>query len=185
MTNSKSDVFWNWSLTRYHRPGVETALLRLQDDFGCNANILLWLCWIAEAFGPVPDIVVKKAVDTTSAWNREVTGKLRQARRSLKTSNDAGEAGELLREQIKKAELEAEHIEQTLLERLAASTLTASGEKVRADILRDARRNLAAYAATAGAARIKGFSTSLLHTLIDHIFNDNHEAAAEKACANE
>mgnify|MGYP001460985468 CR=1 FL=1 len=37
--------FWRFSLTVYRRPGVEAALLALQERCGSDTNLLLYACW--------------------------------------------------------------------------------------------------------------------------------------------
>ncbi len=169
--------FWSWSLDRYGREGAESACLRLQDGFGLNVNILLWACWCAERYDAAPELAMRKAIDICAQWNREVTAALRGARRYLKTQEQVAGA-KALRDDIKTAELAAEKIEQAALENLAHTALTPASDSHAAHVQTRARRNLAAYAALAGAAKRDGFSTSLLHDLIDHIFENGSEDGA-------
>lgn len=185
MTDHEPGVFWSWSLERYQRPGVEDLLLRLQDSFACNVNMLLWLCWTAEQYAPASDIVIRKAASLVSDWNAGVTENLRAARRVLKQSGLGDADISALRNAIKDAELTAERIEQRTLEKLARSALPPTDNKAGDEILSTARRNLAAYAALSGAVRKDGFSTSLLHDLIDNIFPATNPVLTEKACAHE
>lgn len=161
--------FWAWSLDRYARDGVESLALRLQDEFGLSVNALLWACWCATRYETAPELVMRKAIDMTGQWSAGVTAPLRAARRFLKDRREP-DGAESLRGQIKGAELTAEKLEQTMLEALAASALTPAPANEKEEILSRARRNLAAYAALARAAKRKGFSTSLLHDFIDRIF---------------
>ncbi len=179
MTDKHGAAFWEWSLSRYARDGVEPVLLRLQDEFGFNVNILLWCCWCADHFGDAPEPVFRKAIDFTSQWSANVTKPLRAARRYLKTPPPSAPSGaEALRARIKDAELKAEAVEQSYLEALAQNALqpAARGEDPRPC----ARRNLAAYTALIGAARLKGFTISLLETLIDRIFPETPYAPEDQ-----
>ncbi len=172
LTTANAYDFWGWSLAHYARPGTESLLLRLQDDFDCNVNILLWSCWCAERFDAAPEPVIRKAIDITAVWDANVTGKLREVRRYMKTTSaqqiGAGLAD--MRAKVKQAELDAEQVEQSLLQDLAASALAPANEDNKSAIEARARRNLAAYAALIGAVQKKGFATTLLHDLIDNIF---------------
>jgi uncharacterized protein (TIGR02444 family) len=164
-----SKDFWDWSLDHYGREGVSSLLLRLQDEFGFNVNIALWCCWCGEQFETMQDIVLRKAIDEMSRWNDNVTSNLRAARRHIKADSHADDAErDVLRKQIMDAELAAEHIEQATLQKLAETALTKAKEVQ--DRSARARRNLASYAALMGAASKKGFTVSLLETLIGNIF---------------
>lgn len=41
-----ASAFWNYSLTLYQKADVATQCLWLQDNCGCNVNILLLCCWL-------------------------------------------------------------------------------------------------------------------------------------------
>jgi len=156
--------------------------LRLQDAFDCNVNILLWSCWCATHFDAAPERVIRKAIDVTAGWNKNVTEKLRETRRYMKTTSAQQIGARLaeLRAAVKNAELDAERIEQSLLQDLAAGALAATNDDSKAGAMARARCNLAAYAGLTGAAKKKDFSTSLLHELIDNIFADSGTAPADK-----
>lgn len=174
-----TEKFWSWSLARYKIDGVEPLLLRLQDEFDFNVNILLWACWCGENFDAAPDIVFRKAVDITAKWSGNVTAPLRNARRFLKAPPPQANAEEAaaLRTEIKTLELTAEKVEQTLLESLALSALTPTNEEQDQTLSR-MRRNLAVYASLLGAAKNKDFSVSLLESLADLIFNGAEASSA-------
>lgn len=166
--SSLADAFWDWSVKRYAADGVEPQLLRLQDRLDLNVNILLWSLWCAAYFEPLPEIALRKAIDITERWRREVTGALRTARRALKEPPGQADAiaAAALRETIKDAELAAEKIEQAMLARLAGDFLKPADPP---EPLAQGRRNLIAYAGLAGAARLEGFSVGLLDDLARHI----------------
>lgn len=171
MSVAAPDSFWNWSLDRYRREGVEDLTLRLQDAFGFNVNIVLWCCWCGENYRDAPALVLRKAIDDLNRWNAHVTGPLRSARRYLKREPGLSDTGETLRAEIKKLELVSEKIEQTRLQHLAARELSPKP----GDGAARARRNLAAYAGLIGAAHKKDFTTSLLENLIALIFAPQEE----------
>lgn len=170
--------FWTWSLDRYRREGVESLALRLQDGFGLSVNLLLWSCWCAERYDATAELVMRKAVDVTAQWGGKVAAPLRAVRRYLNDRSDVADAA-ALRDDVKAAELEAERLEQAMLEDLARSALSPATAQDRAAILARARRNLATYAALSQAPRREGFSTSLLHDFIDRIFGAGVTADAE------
>ncbi|MEX0643951.1 MAG: TIGR02444 family protein [Parvularculaceae bacterium] len=171
-SDSIAEEFWSWSVGRYEDDRVARRLIALQDEFGLDVNILLWCGWAAERFREIPDLAVRKAVDLTARWTREVTGPLRAARHALKTPPPRAsiEAAAALREAVKNAELAAERIEQEILASLAGAALTPADEQVNS--LARLRRNLVTYAAIAGAQRRKGFSVVLLDELARALLPD-------------
>ncbi len=166
MTQTHADDFWTWSLAHYRRPGAEAQLLALQDRFGCNVNILLWLCWCAEHFDAAPEPVITEAIDAIAGWNAKVTVKLRDARRYMKTQ---GADNAALRNDVKQAELDAEKVEQRRLQELAINVLAPTEDDSDDAIQTRARQNLNGYAALHGAGDQKGFDAALLHALIGNI----------------
>jgi uncharacterized protein (TIGR02444 family) len=165
---AEPDSFWKWANDAYARPGAAEALLSLQDGAGLNVNLLLWTCWIAERFEAAPESAIRNAEAAVSEWRESVTAKLRSARRAMKPFEEKRgyENAKALRGVVKQCELGAERIEVSLLEDVAHRMLTLAHD---GDVAARARANLVAYAALAGAAKRKGFSTSLLHQLIDNI----------------
>lgn len=128
---------WQFSLAFYERPGVAAACLACQDQVGpdsgagADVNLILFLLWQgqAQAGFTTADIAVIDAAITD--WRTSVVQPLRAVRRALK---DQGKLA--LREQVKAAELAAEHMQQTVLSRYARSP---GGHSM-------ARANLDAYA---------------------------------------
>ncbi len=174
--------FWAWANVAYARPGAADSLLAVQDGAGLNINIALWACWAATRFDAAPDAAIGAAIEAVSEWHQLVTTPLRAARRGAKPFEQnpdfAGAAD--MRNAIKASELDAERIEINILERVADRLLTPADS---GDAQARARRNLAAYAALAGATKHDGFSTALLHAVIDHIFEPlGEETPAGREC---
>ena len=169
MTSGAEPPFWEWSLARYEIEGVAPRLLHLQDNFGLNVNILLWCGWCAERYRDLPEIAVRKAIDLTARWSGEVVGALRTARRLLKHPPPQADAdsAQSLRAMVRDAELAAEKIEQRILNKLAAENFVGAEDAAGAESR--FRRNLAIYAALAGAPKLEGFSVTLLDELAARI----------------
>jgi hypothetical protein len=72
---------------------------------------------------------ISSARQEVQQWHKDIVNTLRAARRSLKTIElrdaDAAKAAAQLRAQVKAAELEAERIEQTILDQWANARLAA------------------------------------------------------------
>jgi uncharacterized protein (TIGR02444 family) len=114
---------WEFSLAVYADRAVQDECLALQDQFGIDVNLIL-LC----AFVGAVHRCLLTGADIASArklvheWQDDVVRPLRGPRRKLKTV--AGQDAQKLRAQVKAAELEAERIEQTMLEQWAHASLT-------------------------------------------------------------
>lgn len=142
-----SDDFWSFSLEVYGKPGVETALLALQDDFGFDVNLLLFCVYCAKAgHGRLSQQAQQEMAEIADVWGGDIVAPLRAVRRALKTPV-AGASGAVrapLREDVKRVELAAEHAMQRLLAGLI------SGPASRPVDASDAWSNLEAYAARQG-----------------------------------
>lgn len=163
--------FWSWSLREYEEASLRAALLDLQDRFSFNVNVILFCCWCARDFEALPDGAIAEAMRRTEEWRASVTARLRAARRTVRLDTDDHEKIPALYDAIKSAELMAERVEQDRLEAFANLRLAAAAERSAQAVETRARRNLAGYAARLGAAAREGFSTALLHAVIDTIFN--------------
>lgn len=115
---------WNFALELYAKPGVEQACLQLQET-DRDVCLLLTGAWLQHRGVRCLEERLRALTEVTAPWQREVISPLRQTRRDWRTA--AGEDTDLavLREQIKKLELQAERV---LLERLQKLAGTWPGE---------------------------------------------------------
>jgi uncharacterized protein (TIGR02444 family) len=101
---------WDWAVAAYARPGVEEALLELQDRWGQSVPLLLVAAWAGTAGRPLSSERLEAAVETARAYEATVISPLRAIRRTLKAPvpdlEDAARLG--IREQVKALELDAE-----------------------------------------------------------------------------
>lgn len=113
--------FWRFSLRTYRLPGVEAALLALQDDAGTDTNLLLWCAWLAVDGRSLDKRTLRRAMAGVARWQSEVILPLRRARRSLKTAPPSQQGGwaDELRQRIGAVELDMEYVEQRALFELA------------------------------------------------------------------
>ncbi|MEL7029187.1 MAG: TIGR02444 family protein [Pseudomonadota bacterium] len=160
--------FWNWSLEVYDRPSVADDLIELQDKFGLDVNLILWSCWAGLRHGPLPELAMRKAVDISRQWSGAVVEHLREARRALKSPPRQADpdAAEALREHVRAAELEAERLQQAMLETLAQSEATDAAASPSEGA---ARQNLASYVGLCGVARKPGFSIGRLISVLEKV----------------
>jgi uncharacterized protein (TIGR02444 family) len=111
------NAFWQFSLAVYAGEGVASECLLLQESRGIDVNLLLygaWLGWRGIALSEDEFAAAARLVDD---WHRTVVRTLRGVRTHIKTLGVP--AFEPYRTRVKKAELEAEQIEQALLFRNA------------------------------------------------------------------
>ncbi len=134
---------WSFSLAVYRKPGVADACLALQDRHGLDVNLLLAALYAGQA---------RIALDTddwalleaaVGAYHREVVRPLRAARRALKPLAQGSATAAQLRTAVKAAELDAEHLEQLMIE----AALPRPGRSPA-----DGRANALAYLSACGVA---------------------------------
>jgi len=132
-TAGRTNPFWDFSLKLYASKKVQSACLELQDDSGVDVNVLLYLLWHASHGRRLSKADVGAVVAAVEPWRVDVVVPLRTARRNLKTPPTAVDpaGAEALRAIVKKAELEAERLQQAALYALPLSR-QPSGESANA-----------------------------------------------------
>lgn len=119
---------WDYSLQLYQQPGVEELCLELQERWGADVNILLWLCWLEREGLAINETRLYLAQARIAPWQTEVVLPLRRMRQHIKqhygTRDPAIEAS---RQAIKAAELNAEKAVQARLETLSRTWLGSAG----------------------------------------------------------
>jgi uncharacterized protein (TIGR02444 family) len=131
-------AFWDFSLRFYRLPGVEEALLALQDRDDRDVNLILYALWHGwSGRGALDSDALAAAEGAAGPVRERIAAPLREVRRTLKSDPDP--AVQALRERVKALELEAERIAQSRLAALAAAPAPAPAADRRAV----ARANLA------------------------------------------
>ncbi len=131
---SSASSLWDFAVGLYTQPGVDSLCLDLQDNYAVNVNMLLFARWL-ETRQLLLDLPA--ALGCISAWDKNYVQTLRQLRRQMK-AEFAGSLAQVeeVRDQIKRAELQAERQELIWLEQLAntwpGTTGVAAGENVHA-----------------------------------------------------
>jgi uncharacterized protein (TIGR02444 family) len=123
--NEEPSRFWSFSVAVYSDSGVQAECLDLQDRYGVDVNLLLLCAYVGAIGGAVlPQSDLREVAGLVADWHRRVVQSLRTARRALKPfAADPSPRGVLaagLRSNVKAAELEAESIEQMMLEEWSA-----------------------------------------------------------------
>lgn len=111
-----ADELWTFSLALYARPEVAKRCLALQDHWGANVNVLLWLLWLESCGQVVDPALIARADIELAEWDTLLLQPLRQLRRALRTRFALEQpAVEASYQQLKAAELQAERVEQEML----------------------------------------------------------------------
>ena len=111
----------------YSENGVAEACLSLQDEYQVDVPLLLFCGWYGAFYGRLPAALLTQASEISRQLGTHLIKPLRQARRWMKThSVDMGaeQRWSHLREEIKRAELEAEML---MLDSLAIMVSGAPG----------------------------------------------------------
>ena len=118
--------FWRFSLKIYRHAKAARACLALQDRLGLDVNLLLYCLWRAtRARAPIGSHEMAAIVAAVHPWQSEVVNPLRRLRRGLKAvlgrdpALPLAPAIAVLREEVQRLELEAEHLQQVMLEAMS------------------------------------------------------------------
>lgn len=120
---TETTPFWRFSLQFYRLPGVSDACIALQDEYGVDVNLLLFLLWRASEARLLSANEVKAVDDKVRDWRNLSVIPIRDARRKLKHARTLIDSGqqEAFRTKIKTIELEAERLQQQALYALSQS----------------------------------------------------------------
>ena len=148
MRGSES-AFWQFSLRLYGQPDVPAACLSLQDQQGIDVNLLFFILFLSVNERRVSADNIRRIDAHISDWRTRVVQPLRAIRRDLKGGIAPVDttAAETLRSAIKRDELQAERLQQEILEREFPPG--SIGSHATARVATEA--NIAAYGAVVGA----------------------------------
>ncbi len=138
--------FWDFSLDFYSRDGVAPLLLKFQEDWQADVNLLLYCCWAGVAGAPrFTESEMVAVCQVVECWQSEVVMPLRTIRKSLKKDTRGGPgpwAGEV-RDSVQQAELTAEQLQQLML--YSSAPLSLDEERDQDDRCRATVSNLILY----------------------------------------
>jgi uncharacterized protein (TIGR02444 family) len=108
--------FWDFAVARYGRQGVPALVLKWQEEYKANVNLVLLCAWGGLRGRALGRGDLEKATRAAAGWNAGVTQPLRALRRRLKEDwHGLAAETEPPRQAILAAELEAERTEQGIL----------------------------------------------------------------------
>jgi uncharacterized protein (TIGR02444 family) len=99
-----SNPFWNYTLEVYSVDQIREIVLRWQDDYGCDVNMVLCCCWLASRRQRLTDGQLAELQRVGAQWRSQCLLPLRNVRRYVKQQANA----ESLYRQLKDAEISAE-----------------------------------------------------------------------------
>ena len=120
---SETTPFWRFSLQFYRLAGVAEACIALQDEYGVDVNLLLFLLWRADQGRSLSAEEVRALDNKVRDWRNDAVIPIRNIRRKLKSARTLIEPGqqEAFRTRLKAIELEAERLQQQALFALSQS----------------------------------------------------------------
>lgn len=127
MTLEIKSNLWTYATGFYGQEPIKQKCLELQDVYGANVDMVLWLCWIDSNRLHIQPSALDEALAIVGGINQELLGGLRELRGKLIASSSFTRVQEqLVRKHILGAELA---IEKVLLQRLQdlTSRLTPVG----------------------------------------------------------
>jgi uncharacterized protein (TIGR02444 family) len=98
---------WRFALDLYARPGIEQTCLKLQAD-GANVCLVLSAAWLGQLGVACTAARLAQLLELAAPWHDEVIRPLRNLRQGWKPAAKTDPELEVLREQVKALELEAE-----------------------------------------------------------------------------
>jgi uncharacterized protein (TIGR02444 family) len=123
------DGFWDYSLELYGRAGVEAACMDLQQRHGVDVNLVLLCLWLAQRGTALDGEMIARLCHAADRWQVEVVRPLRALRKRLKTrladrepnsvATGWPEIAASIRQRVVALEIDAEHLEQLHLSRVA------------------------------------------------------------------
>jgi uncharacterized protein (TIGR02444 family) len=114
-----TEDFWRFSLETYAKPGVQALSLALQDDHGCDVNLMLFCLWLADSQGiALESSGVGELALAAGELNNELVSPVRSARRWLKSYGETAREGLSIKPEydaLKSVELKCERLVQRAL----------------------------------------------------------------------
>ena len=107
----KNDL-WAFALNFYQQPGVESACLLLQEQFGLSINRIIYAAWCG---CEGQSLRVNEALLQADKWQKGITHPLRAVRYAVREQKKSDPALDTCYQALRKAELACEQVELALL----------------------------------------------------------------------
>lgn len=134
-TMEQQPSFWSFSVATYGKAGVAEACLRLQEELRIDVNVLLYCCWYGCTRGTLDRAAMERVLSFAEPWAENVVRPLRAARTWMKAVGCGppfvpGDECMALREEIKRTELKAEHLQEDRMQALTRGAALEGQETV-------------------------------------------------------
>jgi uncharacterized protein (TIGR02444 family) len=157
---AKGNPFWEFATWAYSQPGVEKAILSLQNRMGVDINMVLFCVWLAYRGSNGNDLAqhLAGALQMSREWQRDLVEPIRTCRENLKIVIDGPdligrnrEVANALRDRLKANELDLEALQILGLYGLVATGDHDEGAPIDSVTQKeDAQNNLNVYFAATG-----------------------------------
>jgi uncharacterized protein (TIGR02444 family) len=156
---AKANPLWEFATWAYKRDGVEKACLALQNRLKADVNIILFCIWLSYRGAGTSNLAtyLGTALKISRDWQRNLVEPLRAVRQNFKDviettafADADRQAAEALRERIKQAELDLEHMQTLALYGLVTTGDDRGVTRAPAEQKDDALNNLTVYFAATG-----------------------------------
>ncbi len=173
-------AFWTFTLGVYGREGVRPSALHLQEARGADVNLLLYAMWRASlGLPPFDNAHAAALASRVRAWREAVVEPLRAVRTGLRggVAHVPGDEAEGLRKRTLELEIEAERVEQAVIE---AADPSARGRKAGAADPAAVAANLAAVMVL-GDGPLDAADVAALRALVAAACPDADAGAVDRA----
>lgn len=155
-----AEDFWRYSVRLYGRPGVSEECLRLQDDAGVDVNVMLFCCWTGFRTGSTFHTEdIRGLLEATRDWREGAIKPIRRLRRELKGLTTQTKGSGFVYDAIKRCELDAEKVKQSLL--ISAAGVTEIPDAGAPDGAKTALANIECYFAAQGVEESEWVKTAV------------------------
>lgn len=161
MTEASANApIWDFVLNYYGRKGVSEALIGLQDSYGIDVNMLLFLVWVAAQRRSLGADDVQRVSEASHAWQRNVVVPIRAVRRLLKENAPlvSPDTAAAFRKKVQAVELEGEQAQLNAMAAMAATLTTRRASSSETAVL----QSLEAFQHVLG----KNFPAAAIDTLV-------------------
>ncbi|MGH1470427.1 MAG: TIGR02444 family protein [Cellvibrionaceae bacterium] len=100
---------WEFALALYSKPLVEETAIVLQNEYGVNVNILIWMCWLEKEGCRIDEDTIEGAERVIQSLHKDFVLPLRALRKNPQL-RDHSEITSTLKDAIQQAELVAEQV---------------------------------------------------------------------------
>lgn len=173
-----ANPLWDFAVDVYDREGVTKACLALQNRFGADVNMILFLLWLADSGIGQANLAryMGTALKLSRDWQRNFVEPLRTARNNLKTyveanllSDEQAKSVERLRQNVLTSELDMERMQMLALFNIVSDE-RQDAEDVEPHLARErAANSLNVYFSATGVA-LDPLGKSHVATILDAAF---------------